>query len=171
MYRKFLILFPFFFIFLVQKSIAFDTGFSLDLKKSDQPIAISSDRMEYNNKNHNILFSGNVIIKQGDLKIQAKELKVMQDEQGKNITSIIAKGDVQIQQKESIASCDEAKFFMKKEMVILTGHPIIRQGENIVEGEKITILFAEKRSIVEGGANQRVEVTLSPPKKGKEKKE
>jgi lipopolysaccharide export system protein LptA len=67
-----------------------------------------------------------------------------------------------------VATADEATYDQEFERLILTGNPTVKQGNDIVKGERITIFLNEDRSVVEGSEEQKVSVTISPrSKKGK----
>jgi lipopolysaccharide export system protein LptA len=49
---------------------------------------------------------------------------------------------------------------------VLNGNPRVWQGDNVINGEKITVFIKEERSIVEGSPANRVSATIVPKKKG-----
>jgi lipopolysaccharide export system protein LptA len=46
---------------------------------------------------------------------------------------------------------------------------VVREGENVIRGEKITYYVDEERSVVEGGKGTRVNTRITPPPKEESK--
>ncbi|MFH0812611.1 MAG: lipopolysaccharide transport periplasmic protein LptA [Pseudomonadota bacterium] len=128
---------------------------------SSQPINITSDRMEADNRNRTVNFLGNVVAKREDMVIFSDRLLTFYNKEGK-IDKIIAQGNVKINQNDRMATCVEATFFQPSQKIVLTGKPKVWQGNNIITGEKITILLIEDKMDIEGGKQNRVNATIYP---------
>lgn len=128
---------------------------------SHQPINITSDRMEANNKNQTVIFMGNVVAKREDMVIFSNQISTLYTKGGE-IIKITAQGSVKINQDDRIATCEEAVFLQPSQKIILTGNPKVWQGNNIVKGEKITILLDEDKIEIQGGKQNRVNAIIYP---------
>jgi len=133
-------------------------------QRSDQPLRVTSQVLEADNKNMVILFKGNVLAKQGDLTIQADMARVLYEkkEGGTEIREIIASGNVKIYEGDRLATGNKAVLNNREQKIVLTEQPKVWQGKDMVSGEKITVFLNEDKSIVEGGPDRRVEVILYP---------
>lgn len=142
---------------------------------SGQPVQISSNSLDADDKAGVFVFRGAVVAKQDNATIYADQLEVyytqtpMQnneagtvDKNTRSIQKIIASGAVRIVQNERIATGERAEYIYANSAIILTGSPAVRQGANTVSGEKITVYLNDERSIVEGGAQKRVNATFEP---------
>jgi lipopolysaccharide export system protein LptA len=130
--------------------------------QSYQPINITSDRMEADNRNRTVDFLGNVVAKREDMVIFADRITAFYTEDGK-IIKIIARGNVKINQQDRIATCLQATFFQPSQKIVLTGSPKVWQGSNIVSGGKITISLNEDTIDIDGGGkNDRVNAVIYP---------
>jgi lipopolysaccharide export system protein LptA len=145
-----------------------------DSRGSDQPLRISSQALEADNKNQVIIFTGNVVAKQGELTIHADVVQVYYEKKdgGNDIREIVASGNVKIYQGDGLATGQKAVLNNREQKIVLTGQPKVWQGKDMVSGEKIIVLLEEDKSLVEGGPDRRVEVILYPkseqlPGKGK----
>jgi len=142
-------------------------------QSAEQPLRITSQQLEADNKNMVIIFTGNVVAKQGDMTIHADVARVYYDkkEGGNDVREIVATGNVKIQEGDRLATAQKAVFTKWEQKIVLTGQPKVWQGRDMVSGEKITILLQEDKSFVESGPERRVEVILYPkeerPEKGK----
>jgi lipopolysaccharide export system protein LptA len=131
---------------------------------SAQPLRITSQQLEADNKNQVIIFTGNIIARQGDMVIHADVARVYYEkgEEGNEVREIVATGNVKIHQGDQVATAQRAQFLNREQKIILTGQPRVWQGKDMVSGEKITVLLGEDKSLVESGPDRRVEVILYP---------
>ena len=54
--------------------------------------------------------------------------------------------------------------------IVMTGNAVMRQGKNLVQGDKIEVFLNENRGVVEAAENKRVKATIYPAEKKEEKK-
>ncbi len=127
-----------------------------------QPVDITSDRVESYTKDHLIVFKGNVVARQKDIVIYADSVEALIDEAGKSIEKVIAGGNVRVQQGLRVANCQKAIFYNLDKKIVLTGAPIVREGENTVSGEEIVFDIETNRVEVKGGSGGRGKAKLNP---------
>ena len=134
------------------------------MRDSDQPLRITSQQLEADNKQLVITFTGNVVAKQGEMTIYADVARVYYEkkEEGNEVREIVATGNVRIQEADRLANCEKAVFTNAEQKIVLTGQPKVWQGKDMVSGEKIIILLEEDKSFAESGPDRRVEVILYP---------
>jgi lipopolysaccharide export system protein LptA len=136
-----------------------------------QPIVIKSNSLEFDHQRKQVTFSGNVDARREDWTIHCQKMVVYYGEKAKEspqkdsmkIEKIIAKGDVKITRLSGgLATAEEATYHWDEERVVLTGKPVVQQGDDFVEGTIVTLLLKENRSIVEGSGDTRVRAVISP---------
>jgi lipopolysaccharide export system protein LptA len=139
---------------------------------SRAPIDIISDTVEADQKTNKIIFKGNVVAKQEDTTLHANTLTILYDPNTKKLKEIIAVGNVKVVQLERRATSQKATFDQDKNKVIFDGDAVVREGANVIRGERIVYYVDEGRSVVEGGRGGRVSTSITPPSKeeGEEKK-
>lgn len=151
---------------------------------SKQPVHITSDTLEAFNDERLIVFSGNAVAVQGDKVIRADKLLVYYKKdpneakesttanvgQGGDLDRIEAKGPVRITQLKKIVTGDEGVYYQDDQKIIVSGNAVMREGPNIVKGDRITVLLDENRGIVEAPVKKRVTATIYPAEDGKQKK-
>lgn len=137
---------------------------AIEERRSGQPLRITSQHLEADNKNRVITFRGNVVAKQGAMTVTSDVARVFYEkkEGGNEIREIVATGNVKIQEGERLATGEKAVFLNAEQKIILTGRPRVWQGKDMVSGDKITVLLEEDKSFVESGPERRVEVVLYP---------
>ena len=132
-----------------------------------QPIQITSDRLDAEHAARQVRFFGNVTARQGDLVIHARELIVHLDAD-QEIERIEASGAVRLIQGGRVATGEKGIYHRLEGRVVLTGSARIRQGEDFIEGEEITVFLDEERSIVKGGPDgTRVNAIFHPRGEGR----
>jgi outer membrane protein assembly factor BamD len=129
-----------------------------------QPIDIVSDQVETYTKENRIIFRGSVIARQGDIAIYADSVEALMVSEGKGIESVIASGNVKIQQGLRVANCQRAVFHHPEQKIFLTGDPKIWEGENMISGEEIIFHIAQNRVEVKGGVNRPGKARVYPDK-------
>jgi len=135
-----------------------------------QPIVIKSNSLEFDHQRKMVTFSGNVDAKRDDWTILCQKMVVYYGEKTKGsaqkesmkIEKIVAKGDVRITRQSGLATADEATYYWDDERVVLTGKPVVQQGDDFVEGTVVTLLLKENKSLVEGSEDTRVRAVISP---------
>ncbi len=151
---------------------------------SKEPVHITSDTLEAFNDERLIVFSGNAVAVQGDKVIRSDKLlvyyKKSADEgkesatasvgQGGDLDRIEAKGPVRITQLKKIVTGDEAVYYQDDQKIVVSGNAVMREGPNIVKGDRITVLLNENRGIVDSPEKKRVTATIYPAEDGKQKK-
>jgi len=139
---------------------------------SRAPIDITSDTVEGDQKQNTVAFKGNVVAKQEDMTLYANTLVVVYDPDTKKLKEIVATGNVKVVQLDRRATGQKVTFDQDKNKVVLDGDAVIREGTNVIRGERITFYVEEERSVVESGKGGRVSTSITPPQKeeGEEKK-
>lgn len=146
-------------------------------KAPPRPIHIQSNTLEAFNEQKLVVFSGNAVAVSGDIVLKSDRILVYYtsgegsaDSNGE-VTKIEAEGHVTIHQGERIATGEHAVYERSTQRMILTGNAQLKEGKNLVRGDKITWIINEKRGVVEGYDNRRVTATIYPTEReGKEKK-
>jgi len=137
-------------------------GFSTN---SRAPIDITSDTVEASQKENTVTFKGNVIAKQEDITLYANRVVVSYNPDTKKLKEIMAVGNVRIVQLDRRATGQKASFEQDANKVTLEGEAVLREGENVIRGERIIYYVDEGRSVVEGGKGGRVTTTITSGKK------
>lgn len=148
-------------------------GFS---QNRDKPVKIDAASLEVRDKNKTATFSGNVQVVQGDTTLRCRTLAVFYDQETSGnampaaqpgpagqsrIRRLEAKGDVIVTQKDQTATGDIGIFEMASNTVTLNGNVVVRQGQSVLRGKKLTVNLTTGVSNIEGGGG-RVEGLFLP---------
>ena len=154
----------FFILFTMNTCVWAQTGFDKkDMLRKTGPIEIVSDKMEAFQEKKMIVFSGNAVAQQGDIKMKTDRLSIyykksnekkekigkQEMEMAGDLDKIEMKGNVTITQKDLSASGDEAVYYQENAQFIMTGNPVLMQGKNVIKGCRVIIFIDENRGKVE----------------------
>jgi lipopolysaccharide export system protein LptA len=135
------------------------TGFEFNKK---DPIFITADWMEVDQKQNTITYKGRVVTVQAEMTMRSETLTAYYDPEMKQMKQIIAEGKVNATQGNRVATGEKAVFDDKAKTVTLTGSPVMRQGNSQVSGIKVIYFVEQDKSIVEGDGKIRVQATIFP---------
>jgi len=134
-------------------------GFEFNKK---DPIFITADWMEVDQKQNTITYKGRVVTVQAEMTMRSETLTAYYDPEMKQMKQIIAEGKVNATQGNRVATGEKAVFDDKAKTVTLTGSPVMRQGNSQVSGNKVIYFVEQDKSIVEGDGKIRVQATIFP---------
>ncbi|MCK5540555.1 MAG: tetratricopeptide repeat protein [Deltaproteobacteria bacterium] len=141
---------------------ATDPRQQMRLGQQDDPLEIISDWTEANRRKGTVTFGGKVIAKQKDMVLYANKVVNYFDMQSRKLLKAIAVGNVKLNQADKFVTCERAELIQAERKVILTGNPVMWQGENRVTGERIVIYLNQSQAEVFGGEKGRAKVKILP---------
>lgn len=171
--------------------------FDISLTSGKGPINIRSGKLEFFYNEKRIVYRGGVIVTRDNGTIKSDLLTVTYEEQAVNngagalaatpastatsakdnatarrqrIKEAVAEGTVEITSANGNATCKKAVFNEIKRTVTLSGDAVLRDGENVVKGQIVTVFLDESRVIVEGNADVRPEMEIVPKQEEKRTK-
>ena len=164
-----------------------DSSDKKNIIKKNEPIDITSNRMDAFNEKKMVVFSGDATAVQGDIVLMSDQLFVYyKNEPGKKnkigkkemgtageLDKIEAKGNVVVTQKERLAISEEAYFNRESGQIVMTGNAFLRDGKNTITGCKVIVYTNEDRASAvpcTSGKKERVKAVIYPQQKKEPKK-
>ena len=155
---------------------------------SKEPISIDADKLVYFDKEQKAIYSGNVIVVQGDTKMTCSVMTVYLDRsptpgaqaadapasaapadtaqkpsQDSGIKRLEATGPVTVISKTQVATGDNGIYDKVQDKVFLTGHVTLSDGQNVTKGDKLTYdLKSGQATIDNNGKFGRVHGQFTP---------
>lgn len=128
---------------------------------SSGPITVESRDMAHDANRNVSRFTGSVYVKRGDLEVRADEMEVYFKSLS-DVQKLVAKGNVKINKEEMRAMSDMVEIFVPEDTIILNGSVKAWQGQNYMEGEKVTINNRTGSINVESSTDRRVKIIITP---------
>jgi len=134
-----------------------------NLELGSQPIEITAERVSADSVRNSVTFEGNVVARQGDVTMYSNRLWAEYSKEAGAIDRIEAEGNVRFVQEGREARAPRATFYNFEQRVVLSGGAELREGENTLLGETVTIFIRENRSVATGGeGGGRVKAVITP---------
>ncbi|HEY1783818.1 MAG TPA: LptA/OstA family protein [Roseiarcus sp.] len=122
---------------------------------SKDPISIDADKLVYYDKERKAVYSGNVVVIQGETKMTCSAMTVLLDrapaheasqptnsEPGpatdSGVRHLDASGPVTVVSKTQVATGDRGSYDKAEDKVWLIGHVTLSDGQNVTKGDKLT---------------------------------
>lgn len=117
------------------------------------PVEITADTLSVNNADGSAVFSGNVLVGQGEMRLSAAEVRVDYAPDSRAIERLHATGGVTIASRQDAAEAREAVYTIDSGLVVMTGDVLLTQGQSALSGQKLTLNLKEGTGVIEGGVS------------------
>ncbi len=138
------------------KSTQTTTGFPNALqgfqRNRNDPVKIEANALEVRDKDKTAVFTGNVIVQQGDTQMRCKELTVhyeggamptqpanAQPVAPQQIRRLVASGGVIITTKDQRATGNTGIYDARANTMTLSGNVVLLQGPNLMRGDRLVV--------------------------------
>lgn len=143
-------------------SAAQEVAFSGLKADPTQPVTVDADNLTVNQGDGSALFTGKVVVVQGDMKLSADRVQVEYAQGQSAIESLHATGNVILASPTEAARANEALYTIGTGQVVMTGNVLLTQGENTMSGQKLVVNLSTGIGTMGG----RVSTTFTPGQKG-----
>ena len=135
----------------------------------ENELRVQADKLVSMRDANYIQFIGNVDVSVAETRIQSEKLKVYfhqmpsgkQEVSGSNVQKIVATGNVRIEMENRTATCQQAVYRTRTQILVLTGGAVkIKSEGNLISGSKITFHRKSGEIIVDGDPEQRVNAII-----------
>jgi len=133
-----------------------DTNFGLSPDFESLPTFITSDTLLLKSDQRIFTYSGNVIVKHGDMTLASDLLEGSYDDQNQ-VKQLLAKSNVVITKGADIrATSQQAVYDKATETVTLTDNPALTQKGSTLEADIVRVFLKENRSTAEGSVRVKL---------------
>jgi lipopolysaccharide export system protein LptA len=132
------------------KGSANSSPFSALASPSNGPIKIKSDTLSVDYKKNSAVWRGHVHAVRADGELTSDTLQVIYGKDFHELQQMIASGNVRISRGTQWSLSDHAVLNEASQTVVLTGSPVVHDGNDQITGSKITVYLKTGESVVEG---------------------
>ncbi|MCU0908815.1 MAG: LptA/OstA family protein [Rhodobacteraceae bacterium] len=143
-------------LLLVAAPVAAQTGIALSGLQMDtgQPVEVTSDSLRVERDGGTAVFTGNVVVIQGDMRLSAAEVTVQYtpqvDGQPRRIDRIIATGGVIFVTPQEVAESASAVYTLADARLTMDGNVLLTQGPNTLASERMVVNLADGTGTLDG---------------------
>lgn len=114
------------------------------------PVEVQADKLTVSQTDGMAIFSGNVLVGQGDMRLAAAEVRVEYAADGKAIAKLHATGGVTLANKTDAAEAKDAVYTIATGTVVMTGDVLLTQGKSAISGQKLVMDLKAGTGVMEG---------------------
>lgn len=120
---------------------------------SNQPVNLDADRIDLQDRQNRVVFSGAVDIRQGDLRLRADRTTVSYSDSGTlTIQRLDASGNVVVTRGNERASGAAGVYDFQRKLIVLSGGVTLQRGQDRLNGGRLVIDLNTGISSVDGNA-------------------
>jgi lipopolysaccharide export system protein LptA len=133
-------------------------GFGGLRQNPDAPVEVTSDRFEVNQADGVAIFTGNVVVVQGELRLGAGAVRVEYGDGGSGIRRLHASGGVTLATSAEAAESREAVYTLASGELEMSGDVLVTQGAATIAGDRLVADLRAGTGRIEG----RVKTVFRP---------
>jgi len=114
------------------------------------PVEVTSETLSVDQADGSAVFTGNVLVKQGEMRMTAATIRVEYGDGGQGIQRLLASGGVTLVSPTDAAESDEAVYTIGSGTVVMTGNVLMTQGAAAISGNKMTVNLKDGTGTVTG---------------------
>ena len=129
-----------------------ETGSALKGHDTSAPVDVAADRIEVQDRADRAIFSGNVEVRQGSLRLNTARLTVAYaDTGGIEIKRLEATGGVILNSPSESARSRFAIYDLDRRLVTMIGDVTLTRGSSRVQGGRLVLDLDSGRAVMDGG--------------------
>ena len=142
--------------------VAQQTSLTKGMSNPNAPIEISADHNSYDQNSGMLVYSGNVIVHQGEVKLRANVMRAKLV--GNKPSHMYADGRVVIDAPSGVATGDNGVYEVDPRIITLTGHVVLTKEKNVMRGQRLVVNLINGQATLDGGQGKtgRVQALFTP---------
>lgn len=122
------------------------------------PVEVQADSLQVNQADGTAVFTGNVVVTQGEMKMTAGAVNVEYSKDKQAVSKLFASGGVTLKSGADAAEAAEATYTIDSGDVVMTGNVLLTQGQAAISGQTLVLNLSSGTGKMEG----RVTTTFIP---------
>ena len=106
---------------------------------TDLPVEVTADNLAVDQATGEAVFTGNVIVGQGEMRLSAKRLLVIYREDTQGIERMEATGGVTLVSGPDAAESERADYNIDDGTIVMTGNVLLTQGPSALTADRMTV--------------------------------
>lgn len=145
-------LLPLMFSLLAAPLLAQGTSVAFGTIKQDTklPVEVTSDNLSVDQETGIAIFTGNVLIGQGEMRLSAPRVLVVYLEEQKGIERLEATGGVTLVSGPDAAESERADYSIEDGVIVMTGNVLLDQGLNALSADRMIVQLSDGTAQMSG---------------------
>ncbi|MEM6341561.1 MAG: lipopolysaccharide transport periplasmic protein LptA [Pseudomonadota bacterium] len=114
------------------------------------PVEVTADNLEVDQETGTAVFTGNVVIGQGEMRLSANRVLVVYRQEQQGIASLEAKGGVTLVSGPDAAEAQRADYDIDAGTIIMTGDVLLTQGQSALSSERMIVNLTDGTARMSG---------------------
>jgi lipopolysaccharide export system protein LptA len=106
---------------------------------TSQPVEVSADNLAVDQNNGTAVFTGNVLIGQGQMRLAAPKVQVYYNDDGNRIERLVASGGVTLVSGDDAAEAQHADYSIDSGMIKMRGDVLLTQQKSAITADRMTV--------------------------------
>lgn len=106
---------------------------------TSQPVEVTADNLEVDQNDGTAVFTGNVLIGQGEMRLSAPRVQVHYSEEGNRIERMVASGGVTLVSGDDAAEAQNADYSIDTGMIHMQGDVLLVQKNSAITAERMSV--------------------------------
>ena len=116
-----------------------EVAFGSVREQSDLPVEVTSDSLSVDQGDGTAVFTGGVVIGQGDMRLSAPRVEIVYREGGSGISRMRASGGVTLVSGEDAAEAARAEYDIDSGVIEMQGDVLLVQGRATLTADRVTV--------------------------------
>lgn len=114
------------------------------------PVEVTAESLTVDQDTGRAVFSGDVLVVQGDIRMAAGEVEVIYDTEGNAVSRLLATGGVTFATATDAAEAASADYDLATGLLVLTGQVLLTQGNLALSAERMTVNLRDGSAQLDG---------------------
>lgn len=114
-------------------------AFGVVRENAGEPVEVTADNLSVDQETGQAIFSGNVVIAQGEMRLSAERVLVVYREDPRGIDRIEATGNVILVSGTDAAESERADYNVDDGTIVMTGSVLLAQGPSALTADSMTV--------------------------------
>lgn len=134
-----------------------NVAFGTIAQDTSLPVEVSSDELSVDQQTGSAVFTGNVVIGQGDMRLSAQRVMVVYRATQDGIAKMEATGGVTLVSGADAAESQRADYDIDEGTIVMRGNVLLAQGASALSADTMTIRLTDGTARMSGNVRTRLQ--------------
>lgn len=127
-----------------------NVAFGTIRQDTDQPVEVTADNLTVDQETGTAIFTGNVLIGQGEMRLSAARVLVVYRAETQGIARLEATGGVTLVSGPDAAESQRADYDIDDGTIVMTGNVLLAQGSSALSADRMSVRLSDGTAQMSG---------------------